>query len=89
MSISDEMTNAQKLDILIERTEGLDVLAETVEEHDCILRGPNKDDGLITDMAKIKDFVDSARKLIWLFLGALIVETVGLAFVLIRYVIAV
>jgi hypothetical protein len=54
-------TVQQKLDCLLERTAVFESVAQIVADHDCILRGPQKTDGLIADMQRVQADVETLK----------------------------
>lgn len=52
----------KKVDILLERTLVLEQVGKQVAEHDVILRGVNKDDGLVTEVPLIKVRQDAVER---------------------------
>ena len=74
----------KKLDILLRRTmvieEGYKATVKEVEEHDVILRGVNKDDGIITDIYGIKENLKSLTTILKAVMIPLIITlTVSIA----------
>jgi hypothetical protein len=75
-------SNTEKLDILLQRTAVLETVAKTVEQHDCVLYGPNHDDGMVTEMSDLKTAVSglkgTIKKTIWSIGAPILIMVVGL-----------
>lgn len=52
---------SQKIDILLERTIVLEQVAKLVGDHENILRGPDRNDGLISDVLLLKQAICDFR----------------------------
>jgi hypothetical protein len=52
----------EKIDQILERTRVLEAVAKMVGDHDTVLRGPNKDDGLVTEFPLLKKRQDDLEK---------------------------
>jgi hypothetical protein len=76
---------ADKLDMLLERTVVLEQMQKIVCEHDDILRGPDKDDGMITDMQLIKRSIQDLKNILVPVGIAFILSVAGFVFALITH----
>jgi hypothetical protein len=78
---------ADKLDMLLERTVVLEQMQKIVCEHDDILRGPDKDDGMITDMQLVKSALRDIKNILVPIGVAFIISVAGFIFALITHTI--
>ena len=85
-----EKTNKEKLDEILTKLNVVDNLSDLVsivKDHDIILRGPNRDDGIITEHALLMDFMRSVKWLGGVMITAIVTNAVGLVILIIKFVV--
>ena len=77
----------EKLDTLLERTVVLERLTAIVEQHDVILRGPNRDNGMVTDVMTLKGTMRVIKSIVIPVIVAFILSVAGFLYGLLTHTI--
>lgn len=80
-------TTEEKLDTLLERTACFEEVAKNVSDHETVLYGPDKDDGLVVDMQMVKSAIKDMKNIFQPVFIAFILAIAGFMFGLLTHTI--